>query len=566
MVVVLAVTIVALCAAPVAADGSGEADETYHVLVGVVADSSFSVTVDGYVAEPNPVWSSPLGVLEFRIDESILPEGPHTVVLRRALGPAIASVEVTAVTDSTAVIEWVTDIPSDSSVEYGATDSYGQITDTDPALVTAHSVTLSGLEAGKTFHFRVRSRDVQGNLAISWDGTFTTWSIAPTGPPVIGSLETPVVGLSSVTVRWTTDRPAVSLVRYGTDGLPDTSTAVDTTLGTVHEFVLAPLAPRREYTFVAVSACGGDTTLAEPSTFTTAMPSGPELEGKGVGFTRCSVVGVGETSARLSWVTERPCTTWVEYGRSGSPWAICTAISLSDCAHEVTLSGLLPGTEYGYRVCALDAATGNPSEVSGNFVTAADSPHAPCGLSAASLWEGVELTWEANSEPDLIGYNVYRVTVDRIGPGSGSSRASRLNVGPVGEASFLDEWVTEGETYSYVVTAVDTAGLESDASGLAMVRYDPGIGALSLAIHPNPSFGSATLSFVAPLGSAVAARIYSVGGRLVRELTTVVNGSTDASLVWDGRDSRDRPVGRGVYLCEISCGGSATRGKLTVLR
>lgn len=564
--VVLAIIIAALCAAPVAADGSEETGENYHVLVGVVADSSFSVTVDGYAAEPNPVRSSLLGVLEFRIDESILPEGPHTVVLRRASGPIIASVEVAAVTETTAVIQWVTDVPSDSGVEYGATAGYGQVTETDPTLVTEHSVTLSGLAPGSTFHFRVRSRDAQGDLSISGDSTFTTWSVAPTGPPVMSGLEAPVVGPTSVTVRWTTDRPAVSLVRYGTDGVPDVSTAVDTTPGTVHEFVLAPLAPRREYTFVAVSACGGDTTVAEPSTFTTATPLGPQAEGKGVSVTRCVVDGVGETSARLSWVTERPCTTWVEYGLAGSPWASRPARSLGDCVHEATLGDLLPGMEYGYRVCTLDAATGNASEVSGSFITNADSPCAPGGLSAWSLPEGVALSWEANTELDVIGYNVYRVTIDGIGPAYDSSRASRLNGGPISEPGFLDESVTDGEAYSYVVTAVDTAGLESNASDLATVRYDSGFGALGLAIHPNPSFGSATLSFVAPLGSIVAARIYSVGGRLVRELETVVQGSTQGSLVWDGRDSVDEPVGRGVYLCELSCGGSAARGKLTVLR
>jgi hypothetical protein len=82
-----------------------------------------------------------------------------------------------------ATITWTSSVPSDSQVEYGATTSYGSLSTRDPALVTNHSVTVSGLSPGVTYHYRARSADGDGNLGLSGDATFTTLSTA-CNPPV----------------------------------------------------------------------------------------------------------------------------------------------------------------------------------------------------------------------------------------------------------------------------------------------------------------------------------------------------------------------------------------------
>src|SRR4029077_3949372 len=50
------------------------------------------------------------------------------------------------------------------------------------SLVVSHVVTLSGLAASTTYHYRVKSRDAAGNLAISADFTFTTATSGSSGP------------------------------------------------------------------------------------------------------------------------------------------------------------------------------------------------------------------------------------------------------------------------------------------------------------------------------------------------------------------------------------------------
>ncbi len=86
--------------------------------------------------------------------------------------PQISNVRVDAQVDR-AVIQWTTDEPSTSQVEYrlqGA--SSWQRTNLDTNLVTEHTVTITGLQGHQTYEYRVLSRDECGNEAVSGIGTF----------------------------------------------------------------------------------------------------------------------------------------------------------------------------------------------------------------------------------------------------------------------------------------------------------------------------------------------------------------------------------------------------------
>src|SRR2546427_12477683 len=89
------------------------------------------------------------------------------------------------ITSSSATISWTTDETSDSQVEYGTTTAYGSVTALNASLVTAHSQALSGLLASTFYHYRVRSKDAAGNLAVSGDVTFTTLAPPDTTPPTV---------------------------------------------------------------------------------------------------------------------------------------------------------------------------------------------------------------------------------------------------------------------------------------------------------------------------------------------------------------------------------------------
>jgi hypothetical protein len=90
------------------------------------------------------------------------------------VAPVISGVAASSITTSSAVISWTTDKPSDSQVAYGLTNAYGSTSPLATALVTSHSVTLTGLASGTTYHFQVLSRGAQAALAKSADFTFMT--------------------------------------------------------------------------------------------------------------------------------------------------------------------------------------------------------------------------------------------------------------------------------------------------------------------------------------------------------------------------------------------------------
>ncbi|MCK4916393.1 MAG: hypothetical protein KAS89_09480, partial [Candidatus Eisenbacteria sp.] len=179
----------------------------------------------------------------------------------------IADVTVSGVGATWAVIGWTTTRPATSRVEYGLTDEYGQETAEDTLAVVEHSVVLTGLLNGTSYHFRAHSRDGYGANASSPDSTFTTMELEPTGPPIIGDVAALAECVNSIVVTWTTDRPATSQMRYGTEGDLDCYTEVDPTRVIDHLVRVRPVAPRHEYTFVVLSACGADTAEGAPFVF-----------------------------------------------------------------------------------------------------------------------------------------------------------------------------------------------------------------------------------------------------------------------------------------------------------
>jgi hypothetical protein len=88
---------------------------------------------------------------------------------------------VSGITSSSAVIGWATNEAATSRVEYGSTPSLGSFTQVSTALVTSHSVTLSGLTPATTYHYRARSSDAAGNEGVSQILTFATPAIGGGG-------------------------------------------------------------------------------------------------------------------------------------------------------------------------------------------------------------------------------------------------------------------------------------------------------------------------------------------------------------------------------------------------
>ncbi len=95
--------------------------------------------------------------------------------------PVISSLTVTGVRYSTAIVQWATDEPSDSTLRYGTSTPPGTEV-VNSKLTLAHQVPLSKLLSSATYWFYVASADEAGNLAIADNSSAFYWFRTPAKP------------------------------------------------------------------------------------------------------------------------------------------------------------------------------------------------------------------------------------------------------------------------------------------------------------------------------------------------------------------------------------------------
>jgi hypothetical protein len=131
------------------------------------------------------------------------PEIYRAVLESPAVPPVISAINV-AVTSTTAVVSWQTDVTATSTVNYGLTSAYGAtVSNTNP--VTSHQLSLVGLVCNTTYHYQISSAaSPSGAVGVSPNATFTTAACTvPVAPPVPSGLAVGVVSGTELGVSWT---------------------------------------------------------------------------------------------------------------------------------------------------------------------------------------------------------------------------------------------------------------------------------------------------------------------------------------------------------------------------
>ncbi len=182
----------------------GIAPSTTYVDSTVVPSTTYQYTVQAYDAAGN--LSDP---------SNVAPVGTPAPA-----PPVISGVSVTTIKQTSATINWTTDVPASSQVQFGLTASYGGVTAVDQTLVRTHSQQVIGLSAATTYHFQVLSTNATGGQSASSDATFTTAS-ASTPPAVSVTAPAPgaiVNGTTTVTAS-ATDSSGIASVQFQLDGV-----------------------------------------------------------------------------------------------------------------------------------------------------------------------------------------------------------------------------------------------------------------------------------------------------------------------------------------------------------
>ena len=281
--------------------------------------------------------------------------------------PPVLSAVLTAPAVVGATVTWNTDKPATSQVEYRlpGTALWNESA-LGTALVTAHSVTLTGLTPATKYEYRVVSTDACGQGTLSDIKSFTT---IPDPPPTTSITDGPADGgavcgsTATFTFTGTDDYTPVAALRYEyrVDGglwsaptLVTTVTLTGMTDGT-HTFEV-----------VAVNEANAvDTHLAKRTFTVDAQP--PVL-------TALTAGALTLTSAVVTWTTDKPATSQVDYRLSGTTaWISTTLDSNFVTAHSVTLSALLPGKTYDFRARSADGCGQETISLVQTLTTVADT-------------------------------------------------------------------------------------------------------------------------------------------------------------------------------------------------
>ncbi|WP_338688270.1 sulfatase-like hydrolase/transferase [Haloferula helveola] len=139
---------------------------------------------------------------------------------------------------------------------------------------------------------------------------------------------------------------------------------------------------------------------------------------------------------------------------------------------EFTDTGLTNGVTYYYVVAAEnteDDVSSDSTEASATpMAFVPDPPQVPTGLTANAGNDLVTLNWDDNTQPGFLEFRIKRGT----GPGGPYSQ-----IGTSGNSGFADDTAINGNTYYYVVTAVNIDAVESapsdEASATPSVSASP---------------------------------------------------------------------------------------------
>jgi hypothetical protein len=188
-----------------------------------------------------------------------------------------------------------------------------------------------------------------------------------------------------------------------------------------------------------------------------AVPTAPGVAGLTVSSSTVAFgsVAVGTPSTQSLTLTSSGTAAVIVSGATLSG----AGFTMSGATFPLTLNaGQTATLSLQFDPTAAGAATGNltiSSDASSNSTAVAT-------LSGTGVPMAVDLSWNAPSDSEIAGFNVYRAT-------GSSSSYSRLNGSVSSPASFTDSTIQAGITYQYYVTTVDSTGAESGPSNTATV-------------------------------------------------------------------------------------------------
>jgi len=293
---------------------------------------------------------------------------------------------------------------------------------------------------------------------VSCGGTGTNSSNSGSGQPQL-SLSLSTINFGTVLIGNTTTQP-ITISNTGTASLTVSQVTISGSAFSMTG-ISAPLAlaagQSTVFTVAFTPQASGSVT-GGLSLVSNAPPSPVAISLSGTGLATGSQVSASPTTLSFGNVAlESSNTQTVMLTNPGNSSANISQISVSGAGF--TTSGLAPpltlasGQSTSMSVVFSPASYGG---FSGSVSIVSSATNSPAIVSLSGSSHANTLTWDASTSA-VVGYNVYRSTQ------SGGPYA-KMNSSLLTSTTFTDVSVEAGQTLFYVVTAVDSKGIESNYS------------------------------------------------------------------------------------------------------
>jgi alpha-N-arabinofuranosidase len=411
------------------------------------------------------------------------------------------------------------------------------------------------------------------DISSPFDYTFPAHSLTsieltraePEDPPLdIQNGDVIDIAAHSAVLVWETNRSADSRVEYGTM-LNDLSNVVEhSALSILHEVTLEPLESDTKYYFCVTSRDGqGLQSPAWIDSFWTLDISSPQIS-------QVDLEPIAERSARITWATDEPATSRVEYGVSPGEYSQIEEDSTLTQQHEMVLEDLLTESWYHVRVLACDAHGNESPPWEGTlWMPDVTSPDINELIVTAITESTATLSWITSEPADS------RTDYQLIDQPFLSILDSTL----CWEHLVTLEGLQPATSYIYRVSGADTAGNISQQQAGSFVTASPRSGSEEPSDNapvpsefvlwqnfPNPFNARTSLQYQIPRDAEVDVKIYNSLGQLVKTLLHERQMPGQYQLHWDGRDDRGREVASGIYLCYLHAGQFQRTCKMSLVR
>jgi hypothetical protein len=219
---------------------------------------------------------------------------------------------------------------------------------------------------------------------------------ASASPLTITNVSSGNITETTVTITWTTDELANSTVTYG-NSTPPSLLASDSSFVTNHSITLNGLTSSTQYYYEVSSTNSGGNTTTSPGngtyyTFTTD-PYPPTISGISVG-------NIADTSATITWGTDRLANSTINYGNS-TLLGLTAYDSSFVLAHSITLTDLSPAETYYFDVGSTNQYSNTTVDTNGgnfyNFTTMMSAPNISA-VSATNITDtSATITWTTDA-------------------------------------------------------------------------------------------------------------------------------------------------------------------------